>query len=313
MEVLRWIGGIVLVLLAALGGLALIGIVWEAIASYRGGSADDLDFDLDELDADDIRSVAMQLEMEHEWWNMSLEGLEALPEFQAAASQLADPDTPVEEVVALSRDSDGWIASMALAALAERDDVPSEWVTWAMRNPVRPSICEDRLILRALAVQADRPAIGSVLQAMEGFQDHFVADFVRERIERGEVVDTTTFEKVSLDDADSIEALIDRFEDDLGPDFKESFERWRALRNLQNVGRIWERPFDDPPRRPAPRARRDRRGGAGPEPAAVGAPRRRAWRREVGADPGRARSDRRGRDRLRDDCGADQRRCRLHR
>ena len=249
MEVLRWIGGIVLVLLAALGGLVLIGIVWEAIASYRGGGDDDLDldFDLDELDTDDIRSVAMQLEMEHEWWNMSLEGLEALPEFQAAASQLAEPDTPVEEVVALSRDSDGWVASMALAALAERDDVPSEWVTWAMRNPVRPSICEDRLILRALAVQADRPAIGSVLQAMEGLQDQFVAGFVRERVERGEVVDTTTFEKVSLDAADSIEALIDRFDDDLGPDFKESFERWRALRNLQNVGRIWERPFDDPP------------------------------------------------------------------
>ena len=56
-----------------------------------------------------------------------------------------------------------------------------------------------------------------------------------------------TFDKVSLETADNLEAFIDRFEVDLGPDFRRSFETWRALANLKNIGRIWERPFDDPP------------------------------------------------------------------
>ena len=68
-----------------------------------------------------------------------------------------------------------------------------------------------------------------------------------DRIARGEQVDVDTFDKVSLESADNLEAFIDRFEADLGPDFRRSFETWRALANLRNVGRIWERPFDDPP------------------------------------------------------------------
>ena len=51
----------------------------------------------------------------------------------------------------------------------------------------------------------------------------------------------------SLDAADQIEAFIDRFESDFGPQFRDAFERWRALQNLQGVGRLWERPFDEPP------------------------------------------------------------------
>ena len=247
MEVLEWIGGIVLVLLAAFGGLALIGLGWAAVAERRGRGDEEFDFDLDDLDSDDVRSVAMQLEMEHDWWNMTLEGLESLSEFQGAVSTLADPDTDVDEVVTLSRDSDGWVASMALAALAQRDDVPGDWLTWAVRNPVRPSFCEDRLLLRALSAHADRPLIGAILTRLEDLRDDIVAEFVADRIANGEAVAATTFEKVPLEGADGVEALIDRFEADFGPGFRESFERWRALRNLRNVGRIWERPFDDPP------------------------------------------------------------------
>ena len=251
MEVLKWIGGLVIVLLAALGGIALISLVWEALASRRRGDdgEDDFefDFDLDELDTDDIRAVAAQLELVHDWWNMSLETLESLPEFEEAVARLADVDVDVGEVTTLSRDSDGWVASMALAALARRDDVPGDWLTWAIRNPVRPSICEDRLVLRAIANHAERPAIGSILAVLDQLRDDVVAEFVSNRIEQGEVVDPTTFERLTLERADEVEALIDRFEADFGPGFRESFERWRALRNLQNVGRIWERPFDDPP------------------------------------------------------------------
>ncbi len=107
----------------------------------------------------------------------------------------------------LSRDADGWVASMALAALAERDDVPDDWVTWAMRSPVRPSLCEDRLLLRALAVHADRPAIGSVLAVLESLSDDIVAEFVADRTARGEVVDASTFDRVSLDGSEALVAV----------------------------------------------------------------------------------------------------------
>ena len=88
---------------------------------------------------------------------MTPEALEAEPAFQRGVEELADEDTPVETVVPMTRDPSGWVASMALAALAERDDVPEEWVTWALRHPARPSNVEDALLLRALAKHATGP------------------------------------------------------------------------------------------------------------------------------------------------------------
>ena len=108
-------------------------------------------------------------------------------------------------------------------------------------------MCEDRLLLRALAVHSAQPVIGAGLQALESLRDEVVAEFVGQRIALGEQVNVDTFDKVSLESADNPEAFIDRFEGDLGPDFRRSFETWRARANLKSVGRIWERPFDDPP------------------------------------------------------------------
>ncbi len=243
-EVLR----AVVIMLAIIGAIGVVAAIWEDVGP-RLRKTEDEDWDLDAADfeSNDVRAVGAQLEEEHDWWNMSLEGLEAQPAFQLAVSGLADSDTDVDDVVALSRDSDGWIAAMALAALAQRDDVPQEWVTWAARNPVRPSVCEDRLLLRSLAVHADRPVIGSVLVVLESLRDDVIAEFVQDRIARGEVVEPSTFDHVSLDNADALEAFVDRFESDFGPGFRRSFEIWRARRNLLDVGRIWERPFDEPP------------------------------------------------------------------
>ena len=236
-----------MIILAVIGAIGVVAAIWEELGPrIRRDKTEELDFD-DDFEANDVRSAAAQLELEHTWWEMSLEALEAEPAFQLAVSALADADTDVAEVVTLSRDADGWVASMALAALAQREDVPDDWLTWAARNPVRPSVCEDRLLLRALAVHSGQPVIGAGLQALESLRDEVVAEFVRERISRGEQVAVDTFDKVSLETADNLEAFIDRFEGDLGPDFRRSFETWRALANLRNIGRIWERPFDDPP------------------------------------------------------------------
>ena len=245
MEILKWIGIALVVGLALFGLLVLVGFVLLLF------DRDDEDFDLGDLgdlDEGDVRTLAAQLELEHDWWNMTVEALEALPAFAEAVATLADVETDADEVVTLSRDANGWVAAMALAALAERDDVPADWIAWAQRNPVRPSVCEDRLLLRALATHAEQPVIAPVLPVTLGtLRDDVVAEFLESRIGAGEVVDDTTFNLVSLDKADELEAFLDRFEHDLGADVRSSFECWRALRTLRDVGRIWNRPFDDPP------------------------------------------------------------------
>ena len=83
----------------------------------------------------------------------------------------------------LTRDRDGWVASIALAALAERDDVPSTWVDWAPRKVVRPSFCEDELMLRALERARDGPDDRRRLPASA--PDEPVVAFVLARIVAG--------------------------------------------------------------------------------------------------------------------------------
>ena len=245
-----------LITLAVIGAITVVALIWAGISEWRG-EGDDEDFDFAKFLEDDdasaaggARAAAAQLEIEHDWWNMDVGTLESLSEFTEAVELLADEDTPVEEVVALSRDGNGWVASMALAALAQRDDVPYEWVIWATRHPGRPSNVEDAFLLDALATHAVEPVIGAVLPALGSIRSEAALDFVRKRFERGEVVSTATFERASLDDEDqisAIEAFIDTYERDLGPDFRSSFDSWRAVQYLRGAGRIRERPYDDPP------------------------------------------------------------------
>jgi ATP-dependent Clp protease ATP-binding subunit ClpC len=239
--VIQW----VVITLAVIGAIGIAAAIWEEIGPrIRRDEGWDLG---DELGSDDVRGAAAELDAELDWWQMSVEALEAQPAFERTVAALADDDTPVDDVVRLSRDSDGWVAAMALAALAERDDVPEEWVAWATRNPARPSNCEDTLLLRALARHATTSVIGSVLPALESIRDDLVAEFASDRMASGEDVDIDTFAKISLDQVEDLESFVDRFETELGPAFRASFEKWRALRQLGDVGRVWERPFDDPP------------------------------------------------------------------
>jgi len=234
---------IAVVLLAAFGLLMIVALAWATWDEWRSEGDDDLRLG---EDGDDLRGLAATLELRHDWWNMTPETLEALPEFRMGVEVLADDDTPVDEAVALSKDADGWVASMALAALAERDDVPDEWVAWATRNIPRSSNCEDVLLLQALARHATAPVVGPALGALDSVRPEHVARFVRSRLDRGERLDGSTFRGFTVEDAEKVESFLDRFEDDLGPELREAFEAWRALRNLTDAGRMWEAPFDRP-------------------------------------------------------------------
>jgi ATP-dependent Clp protease ATP-binding subunit ClpC len=238
------IAGAVVIVLAGIGALAVVRAIRRRLGAR---SLEDRQDELEELDDVDVRTLAAELDSEHDWWQMSLDVLEQEPAFEYAVATLADDDTPIETVVSFSRDGDGWVASMALAALARRDDVPEEWSTWAARNPVRPSVCEDVLLLRALALHAREPVIGAILPSLDSIRQDAIVEFVRNRVDNGERLSTSTFERVPLDQIDGLEAFVERYQDELGADFRTCFEEWRALRRLLAIGRVWERPFDRPP------------------------------------------------------------------
>ena len=85
-----------------------------------------------------MRAAVAELMAELDRWHMTPEALETQPAFRRGVEALADEDTPVESVLQKTRDPSGWVASMALAALTERDGVPEESVTWALRRNAEP-------------------------------------------------------------------------------------------------------------------------------------------------------------------------------
>jgi ATP-dependent Clp protease ATP-binding subunit ClpC len=247
MEWLTALAGIAVALLAAFGAVALISL---AAARLRGRRDDGVVLpDGDPESA--VRAAAEALDDEHDWWDMSLPELEALPTFARAAERLADGETPVADVVRLASDESGWVASMALAALAERDDVPEDWCDRALRHVTRPSYCEDALQLRALARHAQGRAIGPVVASVGGLPKAAVVEFVQSRTEQGEKVDVDTFQgHVKLpgpNDDDDVGEFVDRNGAELGARFVAAYEEWRTLAVLTGFGRVWSRPFDRPP------------------------------------------------------------------
>jgi ATP-dependent Clp protease ATP-binding subunit ClpC len=241
------LAGIVVVLLAAFGAFSLIALGVEWTRSRRDpDAAAPTDGDAETV----ARAAAAALDDEHDWWNMTLPELEAEDSFVEAVERLTDGETPIDDVVRLSRDQDGWVASMALAALAERADVPGDWPEWALRHVRRPSYCEDRLQLRALARHSPLRSIGPVVAEVAGLPDDAVVDFVQARVEQGEKLDVDTFRghvKLPSGDEDPVGEFVDGYGADLGETFVGAFEEWRSLELLTGLGRVWARPYDRPP------------------------------------------------------------------
>ena len=236
---------VVLVLgLAGLGALALFRFAIDAIGSRGHDHALDLG---DELEVDAVRIAATELDDDLDWFSVGFDAAEAHPAFERGVHVLADEEIPVEDVVALSRDPNGWVASMALAALERRDHVPDDWIAWAVRNASRSSNLEDALLLRTVAVHANAPVIGSMLGFLDSIREDLLADFVRRRREQGEEIGEETFAPVPFDQAEQLESFLDRNEREIGPEIRDAFEEWRALRTLGGSGRVWEPPFDRPP------------------------------------------------------------------
>jgi ATP-dependent Clp protease ATP-binding subunit ClpC len=249
------IASVVVGVLALLGLLLVLGLVQETgMAGLRRlfRRTPDEAVELDVADDEDAVSLAhanaAALDVEGAWYTMTPAAIVQEPLFEEAVVALADDDTPVADVVGLSRHPDGWAASMALAALERREDVPADWVDTAIRGLPRPSHCEDMLQLRAIARHASGPVIGRILGRHEGISPEYVVAFVRSRLEAGEIVGAETFEgNVTSSQADDVAAFLDRFGSDMGADVRTAFDEWRTLELFGSIGRIWQRPFDRPP------------------------------------------------------------------
>jgi len=259
-DVATAIASVVVGVLALLGLLLVLGLVQETgMAGLRRlvHRTPDVEPGVDVPGGDDAggddavalaRANAEALEVERDWFMVTPESLVHEPLFDEAVAALADDETPVSDVIGLSRQPDGWAASMALAALERRDDVPGEWVDAAIRALPRPSNCEDALQLRAIARHASSPVIGRVFARHEGISPEYIVAFVRTRVDGGETVTAETFEgNLTAGQADDVATYMDRFGADMGAEVRSAFEEWRTLELLGSIGRIWQRPFDLPP------------------------------------------------------------------
>jgi ATP-dependent Clp protease ATP-binding subunit ClpC len=193
-------------------------------------------------------ATADALTERHGWDGQPPAALELEPEFARAVDELADPETPVADVVGLAGSPSPYAASIALAALERRDDVPSEWADDALKGVPRASHAEDFFLLRALARHAEGPTVGRVLAQRDAIRTEFVVDFVRRRVAHGEALGPATLQgHLAAGDADDLRSFIDRHGADLGDDLRQAFEEWRARELLGGVGRIWTAPYDQPP------------------------------------------------------------------
>ena len=255
MDAATAIASVIVGVLALLGLLLVLGLVQETgMAGVRRlvrrtpDEAPDFDFGGDGDAVAVAQANAEALDAEGEWFVMTPQALALEPLFEQAVAALADEDTPVSEVIGLARHPDGWVASMALAALERREDVPEAWADAAIRGLPRPSNCEDALQLRAIARHASGPVIGRVLGRYEGINAEYVVDFVRRRLDGGETVTAETFEgNVTAGQAEDVGAYLDRFGTDMGAEVRAAFDEWRTLELFGSIGRIWQRPFDRPP------------------------------------------------------------------
>jgi len=94
------IAGVIVILLSGMGALAAVRAIRRRLGERRHA---DHDAELDDLGDVGVRAIAAELDAEHDWWQLSLEGLEQEPGLERAVTTLADDDTSIETVVSLSR------------------------------------------------------------------------------------------------------------------------------------------------------------------------------------------------------------------
>jgi ATP-dependent Clp protease ATP-binding subunit ClpC len=231
-----------LLVLAVLGLVWIIRPLWRRLPMRASAGTP-------EAAIEEARAAGLKLD----WTEIDVDQLEANRGFQRHAGRLSEPDIPFQEVAQLAQSGSPGIAALGLYAIAKRDDIPEKWISNTIRGlPSCPYFLEP-LVYRVLVEKETKPVIGRVLGKLSEEMDwDAMARFIQERRARGETVDVGTFRgNVPPAQVETLEAFINRFETYLGDDFRGFYEEWRRtavdLEFLEQVGRILEGPYDDPP------------------------------------------------------------------
>jgi ATP-dependent Clp protease ATP-binding subunit ClpC len=197
------------------------------------------------------REVAAKLSQEQGWLNPEV--VQQDERFKQAVAELSSPEVEGQVALTAAKSASVFEAAIGLTALAARDDVPTGQTDWAIRSLRRCPGELEPFIFRMLLKHAEYPVIGPALSQLdEGISWVELARFIGMRRAAGEEITAETFRRnVARRLAPSIENFLDRFEDELGPDFRTAFDEWRATtvdtEFLEGFARLWERPFDMPP------------------------------------------------------------------
>jgi ATP-dependent Clp protease ATP-binding subunit ClpC len=249
-------------------GLMLIGAtVWFGIEAVRrrqlwwraksaaperaAPQADSLSPHGQEQAVQELRTSARALAATHGTGFGTLASLESDDLFQSAVDDLRQRALPTDALVPLARDAEAWVGRVALAVLAERDDLPPKWAASVFRRIDDAPWDQAGLFLRSLSLGRE-PVIGRVLAHHEAARPQDVAELIVARVSSGrEVVDVETFRRnVQSSQTESIAELLAEHSE-IPDSVHEAFEAWQRttvdLEFLQRFAHVWERPFDRPP------------------------------------------------------------------
>ncbi len=197
------------------------------------------------------REAAAKLTQEHVWLNADVVEQDAL--FKRTVADLSRPEVDPSVSLKAAKSSSEFEAAIGFAALTARAEIPPGQTDWTVRTLRRCPTELEAFVFRMLVKHAEYPVIGPALnQIDEDLNWAELARFIAARRATGEEITAETFRRnVPRRLAPKIEAFLERFEDELGPDFRAAFDEWRATtvdtEFLQGFAKVWERPFDSPP------------------------------------------------------------------
>ena len=221
------------------GGIWLLGRIGRAVQGTESP----------EEALEQARQAALKLS----WDEITVDRLDGKRSFRRHVERLSQPDIPFKEVAQLAQSATTGVAALGLSAIARRHDVPERWTDDAVRSLSSSDYWVQSFVYRALVERATKPVIGPVLAKLaEDTDTDALARFIQQRRERGEEVGVEIFRgSVPPSLVEPIDQFINRYETYLGDDFRTYFDDWRRtavdLEFLTHIGRILERPYDDPP------------------------------------------------------------------
>jgi ATP-dependent Clp protease ATP-binding subunit ClpC len=183
--------------------------------------------------------------------------LEANAEFQEGVARFADPRTPLEQVVNACVGANMYLAAMAAAALALRDD-SAPAIARVISHLRFANVWTVYYIFRFLDARVDRPVIcAALLDAPEWWADNplmpqLASEFVDARAANGEQPDVRAeLEAKPREDLRHFEGFLAKLTTPVAARIGEQLAAWRRTRvdrrYLASIGRVWEGDPDGSP------------------------------------------------------------------